>query len=76
MYINSGSKLAKYHSKSHDMSFRYVFVNPRLENKPVTQEQLLYRAWALTGATMRTAIRNYSNGKQKPQAHAARHAAR
>ena len=76
MYITSGSRLAKYHTKPHDMSFKYVCVNPRLENKPVTQEQLLHRAWALTGATMRTAVRSYSNGKQKSQAHAARHAAR
>lgn len=48
------------------LSFKYIYINPRIDGKPITQEQLLRRAWAVTGNSMKLATRNYTaHGKQQ-----------
>lgn len=46
-------------------SVKYVFVNPTISKIPVTQGELLRRAWVVTGNSMRVAIRNYSENAER-----------
>lgn len=47
-------------SKNHSgLSYSCIYKTPRID-QPVTQSQLLRKAWVVTGNSMKIAIRNYS----------------
>jgi hypothetical protein len=50
---------------------KYTCIDAHLDKKPITQQELLHKAWVATGANMKLAIRNYShNGGQHKITHA------
>ena len=57
--IEAGSR-SLFPKNLNGSGFKYVCISPRVGEKTITKEQLLHRAWVVTGNSMRAAARSYS----------------